>query len=238
MEDFEPTEAQLERIESFREKLDSKTSPYSTVTAEDTINYLLDIATEIDDPSPLEKPSSIETAMGRTSKPFPRTKLRGQLEERRISQSDPNEAEEMDLYTIATEFDIEGRSSMKKAELINAILDTAERQYTNPFASVDIDFDNIVELDAQSDVSDAENISDENVEDKITKTDEDDDHSEDNSPDDDSGQLDAMLNLMEAHDDKWWLGDGEARYSVELPDGSVESARTKDDVRAILFKNY
>ena len=33
-------------------------------------------------------------------------------------------------------------------------------------------------------------------------------------------------------------GDGDAHYEVKLPDGSVESARTKDDVRVILFKHY
>ena len=28
------------------------------------------------------------------------------------------------------------------------------------------------------------------------------------------------------------------RDEVELPDGRVETARTKDDVRALLFRNY
>lgn len=63
---------------------------------------------------------------------------------------------------------------------------------------------------------------------------------ENQSADDDSEseQLNAMLNLLDTHDEKWHTSDGDARYEVELPDGSVESARTKDDVRALLFKHY
>jgi len=58
-------------------------------------------------------------------------------------------------------------------------------------------------------------------------------------PDDGGGGgLDGMLNLLETHDDKWREASGEERYEVELEDGSVETARTKDDVKAILFKHY
>ncbi len=56
---------------------------------------------------------------------------------------------------------------------------------------------------------------------------------------DDDDMLDEMMSLLETHDDKW--GESESadfRYSVELPDGSTEQVQTKDDVRALLFKNY
>jgi hypothetical protein len=53
------------------------------------------------------------------------------------------------------------------------------------------------------------------------------------------GRLNAMMSLLEDHEDVWGeAGGGEERYEVELPDGSVERARTKDDVRALLFKHY
>ena len=55
---------------------------------------------------------------------------------------------------------------------------------------------------------------------------------------DPSGGLDGMLNLLERHDDKWQEASGDERYEVELEDGSVETARTKDDVKAILFEHY
>ena len=51
--------------------------------------------------------------------------------------------------------------------------------------------------------------------------------------------LDRMMNLLDTHDDKWEESpSGDYRYRVELPDGSTEDVQTKDDVRALLFKNY
>ena len=57
-------------------------------------------------------------------------------------------------------------------------------------------------------------------------------------PDDLDGGPGGLLNLLERHDDKWQEADGDERYEVELENGSVETARTKDDVKAILFEHY
>jgi hypothetical protein len=46
------------------------------------------------------------------------------------------------------------------------------------------------------------------------------------------------MNLLADHEDVWREGSGEARYEVELPDGSVAEARTRGDVRALLFEHY
>lgn len=60
----------------------------------------------------------------------------------------------------------------------------------------------------------------------------------DGSADDDE-MLDEMMSLLETHDDKWdESNSADFRYTVELPDGSSEQVQTKDDVRALLFKNY
>lgn len=49
----------------------------------------------------------------------------------------------------------------------------------------------------------------------------------------------ASLSLLDDHEDKWRsVESGDAPYEVELPDGSTESARTKDDVRRPLFTHY
>jgi hypothetical protein len=48
----------------------------------------------------------------------------------------------------------------------------------------------------------------------------------------------GMLNLLEDHDEKWREADGDARYEVDLPDGGTKTARTRDDVKAVLFKHY
>jgi len=54
-----------------------------------------------------------------------------------------------------------------------------------------------------------------------------------------AGRLDAMMQLLEEHDDKWDESDSEdGKYAVTLPDETTEQVRTKDDVRALLFKHY
>ncbi|NUB91799.1 hypothetical protein HT576_12305 [Haloterrigena sp. SYSU A121-1] len=56
---------------------------------------------------------------------------------------------------------------------------------------------------------------------------------------DDDDMLDEMMSLLETHDDKWAESTAaDYRYEVELPDGTTEQVQTKDDVRALLFKNY
>jgi len=57
------------------------------------------------------------------------------------------------------------------------------------------------------------------------------DHSE-------GGLLTAANQLLREHDDKWAESDGDTPYEVELPDGTTEAARTKDDVRQLLFRHY
>jgi hypothetical protein len=55
----------------------------------------------------------------------------------------------------------------------------------------------------------------------------------------DDAMLDAMMNLLDTHADKWGeASSGDERYEVTLPDGGVERVRTKDDVRALLFEHY
>jgi hypothetical protein len=52
-------------------------------------------------------------------------------------------------------------------------------------------------------------------------------------------KMSAMMNLLDTHDEKWERADSqETRYVVDLPDGATEEVQTKDDVKAILFKNY
>ncbi|WP_323676376.1 hypothetical protein [Halorubellus sp. PRR65] len=52
-------------------------------------------------------------------------------------------------------------------------------------------------------------------------------------------RLNAMMNLLDTHDDKWREASKEdARYEIDMPDGRTEYVQTKDDVRAHIFKNY
>lgn len=58
-------------------------------------------------------------------------------------------------------------------------------------------------------------------------------------PPSDEDRLEAMMNLLDTHDDKWEESDGEdGNYVVTLPEGDTETVRTRDDIRALLFKHY
>lgn len=229
MPSLDITDDHHDRITALREELaDAHADSYTSVTLSDTVAYLLDLADAVDDP---ERQADVAAAAPDSddADPFPRDKLEARLHERNRQHSDDASETLMDLYTIAAEYDISGRSNMTKQELVTAILDATERRYSDPLAPVDIDFH---DLD-----SDAEPAAD----DAGDATASDDDAAADSEGDGeagDDGQLNAMLSLLETHSDKWHSADGDARYEVELPDGSVESARTKDDVRATLFKHY
>ncbi len=58
-------------------------------------------------------------------------------------------------------------------------------------------------------------------------------------PPGDEDRLEAMMSLLETHEDKWEESEGEdGNYVVTLPEGGTETVRTRDDVRALLFKHY
>jgi hypothetical protein len=50
--------------------------------------------------------------------------------------------------------------------------------------------------------------------------------------------LAAVNRILEEHDEKWRESGGDEPYEVDLPDGTIESARTRDDVRQLLFRHY
>lgn len=50
--------------------------------------------------------------------------------------------------------------------------------------------------------------------------------------------LQQAQSLLDAHADRWREGSGDEPYEVDLPDGSTEGARTKDDVKRLLFKHW
>lgn len=82
-----------------------------------------------------------------------------------------------------------------------------------------------------------------NAEDEAEEGDDNDDGDADDggggTPEDPTDRLNAMMELLDTHDDKWEEADAEdARYVVTLPDDEEERVQTKDDVRAVLFKHY
>lgn len=232
MSSIEITDEQHDRIIALRDELaDVHAGSYTSVTLPDVVAYLLDLADAVDDP---DRQATIDTADDTTDAPpsFPREELKAELSERNLRHTESDGSLPMDLYSIAAEYEIAGRSNMTKQELITAILDAVERRYTDPLAPVDVD---LFEADAEKSEHEPEPDSKVNADDVDTAGSDSDAGAADDSG---AGQLNAMLDLLDTHSDKWGPGDGDARYQVELPDGSVEAARTKDDVRATLFKNY
>jgi len=233
MPSIEITDEQHDRFTTLREELaDTHADSYTSVTSQDTVAYLLDLADAVADPNRQATVDSVAASESDGSAPvdpFPRDRLEARLSERnrRYGEADPDEP--MDLATIAAVYDISGRSDMTKSELVTAILDAVERRYTDPLAPVDL---TLPDLGDSTDTTDTDTTAVDST------TDSDDSAPDGDNKDDDDDQLDAMLSLLDTHSDKWHSADGDARYEVELPDGSVASARTKDDVRATLFKHY
>jgi hypothetical protein len=250
MPPIEITDDHRERIERLREELaDRHAGPYATVGTEEVLAYLLDLADAVDDPDrSADLDRSGGPAIGSDERgdadrsPFDREAARGVLEERNRRHGDPEDADRSDLYSLAAAFDVSGRSDMTKEELVESILDAATELAADPFARVDVEIpagngedEGTVNARGESEeVAGGETDGD-------AEGETDDDGGDDDTPgadDGGAGQLNAMMSLLDTHDDKWREGDGDVRYEVELPDGSVETARTKDDVRALLFRNY
>jgi len=259
MPTIELTDEQYEQLVALHGELKrAHEGPYTTVPADSVVTYLFDLAAAVDDPDRLADPSQIHAA----PQSFPSEHLREQLSQRVVSHDDPDAESELDLQTIAARYDISGYSSMKKAELIDAIVDRIETVSTDPLALIDMSIDSLrpdtsdarnpfteteetdVTLSIEVDAADDADVSTADADDDSESTAEDDgDGPEDDTTEDDDdeagkAQLNTMLNLLNTHEDKWWDAEGDARYEVELPDGSIETARTKDDVRALLFRNY
>jgi hypothetical protein len=234
------TDDHADRIEALREELAAAhAGPYASVDREDALAYLLDLADAVDDPDRVAEPPSDDpadespddaTSAAASATPFDRDRARDLLTARNRRRSDPDPDDPMDLSDIAAAFEITGRSEMTKGELVDAILDAAETLAADPFARVDVD---LRPADSDDETADSDGEADAAG----------DDASEDAAEDEEgdaggSDQLNAMMSLLDTHGDKWREADGDARYEVDLPDGSVETARTKDDVRALLFRNY
>ena len=234
------TDDHADRIEALCEELAAAhAGPYASVDREDALAYLLDLADAVDDPDRVAEPPSDDpadespddaTSAAASATPFDRDRACDLLTARNRRRSDPDPDDPMDLSDIAAAFEITGRSEMTKGELVDAILDAAETLAADPFARVDVD---LRPADSDDETADSDGEADAAG----------DDASEDAAEDEEgdaggSDQLNAMMSLLDTHGDKWREADGDARYEVDLPDGSVETARTKDDVRALLFRNY
>ncbi|MCU4924818.1 hypothetical protein OB905_02315 [Halobacteria archaeon AArc-dxtr1] len=134
---------------------------------------------------------------------------------------------ELDVDDVPTGADAEGLAAVAYDESSTAT------ESADPVESVDgadgDETDEREEPEAEAESSDAE----------TSDADSEESSGSDEGAADDDDMLNEMMNLLDTHDDKWEeSSSADYRYSVTLPDGTVEDVQTKDDVRALLFKNY
>ena len=237
------TDEQRERIDALRRELaDAHAGPYASVDAADAVAYLLDLADAVEDPDRRAAPAGATLADSLpadsspedstpTANEFPREALARRLDERTRKHADPDDADRMDLYSIAAAYDVTGRSDMTKAELVEAILDAAERLSADPFAPVDVAFPpDAADGDAlggddgggdedKTDAGEADDVEEADAEAGAEENDAEAGAEETDAEGDGDDQLDEMLSLLDTHEDKWREADGDARYEVDLPDG-------------------
>jgi hypothetical protein len=93
-----------------------------------------------------------------------------------------------------------------------------------------------VDADETSEQSDTEERADDDED--TAAADDDGSAGPDTEEDSDEAKLNSMMQLLDEHDEVWEKAGNDAGYQVELPDQTTETVKTKDDVRALLFKHY
>ncbi|QCS42837.1 hypothetical protein [Natrinema versiforme] len=212
MKTLEVTDEQYAFIQHLREEIsDSVVGKYGFVRERDAVQFLidnLDEDIEIDIDGEFDSSATDDVAAS----------VGAAIE----GDNDPHELEEVSY--------VEGEAPAADEVLDEEADDPDSESDGVDDGSSEDEADDKAESDGESDADDrADGTADD---------DSDDGGDGDGSADDDD-MLDEMMSLLETHDDKWDESDSaDYRYTVELPDGSTEQVQTKDDVRALLFKNY
>jgi hypothetical protein len=134
--------------------------------------------------------------------------------------------------------------TVRREDALEYLLDT----YTAPEESsasasvssdvgADVDADGSTDTDAEASTSADPNAeADAEASDDATSgAGEDPGDDTDENPED---TLQQAMSLLDQHDDKWRESGGDEPYEVDLPDGSTEAVRTKDDIKRLLFKHW
>jgi hypothetical protein len=123
-------------------------------------------------------------------------------------------------------------ASVQPTDVMAYLLDIAEAT-DDPTAALDDDSETDIDTTAVAGDEGTGNVSEETGDTSVSD--------QDVAGEEATGALGGgpgMLNLLEEHDGKWREADDDARYEVDLPDGGTEMARTRDDVKAVLFKHH
>jgi hypothetical protein len=227
------TDAQYDQLEAIRADVeDAFVDTYGHARLEDAVDYLLDTYT------PPDERDSVVVAEG-----FERIATARYPELQRIAAEVPDipgsgiDADEMRGKLLA---------ELGAVELAERLAETADEGDGSAETEPATDEDG---NDAETADADDADTADEDDADTV---DEDGESASDSPAESDSdaggtvdplagpgNALSAVNKLLREHDDKWRKTEtGDEPYEVDLPDGTTEGVRTKDDVRQYLFKHY
>ena len=222
MQTLEVTDDQYTAIQSLREAIsEDVVGEYGFVRERDAVQFLLD---NLDDNAAVSVEETVESSATDDVAASVGAAIEG--------ETDPHSLEEVSYDEDDSVTD--GDSDTSEESMGELKGDSSAEMTT---VGNDADGGNESERDATDADDDGNGTDANNVGSEDTDEHDADDDSSGEADDDD--MLNEMMSLLETHDDKW----GEAtsadyRYSVDLPDGTTEQVQTKDDVRALLFKNY
>jgi hypothetical protein len=222
MPEIRLTDAQLERLEAVRAELEAEyVVSYGHVRQADALDYLLDTYTPpanrlvdlVADASYEELQHVAATVDGVPGSGIGKEEMRSRLLEALGRTRLAGRLTTVDGTTLDEDDDTTGPPSEQETE-------TETRS-----ESTDPD-------DPEADDPTAATAADETAEADETTT------QGSGAPSPGGSPLQAVAQLLEQNDDVWRESDGETRYEVDLPDGTTEPCRTKDDVKRLLFKHY
>jgi predicted flap endonuclease-1-like 5' DNA nuclease len=213
MPELSVSDAQRERLEEISDELESVyVGEYGTVRVTDAIQYLLDTYTppEADSDGDAASEADVEalTAIDGVGEATAET-----LIDRGFPSVERVAA--ADPESIA---EIDGVGSKQAVDIVaSATAIASDESGAN---------------DGETDGPGADDPT-EGTEDEAEPADEE--EAEDEPPE---NTLQQAMSLLETHDDRWRESSGEEPYEVDLPDGSTEAVRTKDDIKRLIFKHW
>ncbi|ELY69261.1 hypothetical protein [Natrinema versiforme] len=220
MKTLEVTDEQYAFIQYLREEIsDSVVGKYGFVRERDAVQFLIDnldedIEIDIDGEFDSSATDDVSASVGAAIE----------------GDDDPHELEEVSY--------VEGETPAAD-EVLDEDADDPDSETDGADDDASSEDESADAADESADGADSDGESDADDGDGETAADDSDDGGDGDGSADDDEMLDEMMSLLETHDDKWTESDSaDFRYTVELPDGSSEQVQTKDDVRALLFKNY
>jgi len=227
------TDDQLRRLESVCEDLEAAyVGPYGTVRPEDALEYLLDT---YEPPAENESPATDDADAEVAGDPKPEAEPESEADVGADADAAPEELTAID-----------GVGEVTAAALATVGFDSvAAVEAADPAALTEADgvgekqAVDIVAAAAAMDLGDVGGDGDENEgADDAADGEADAPGSGDPAAASPSDTLQQAMSLLEAHDDRWRESSGDEPYEVDLPDGSTEGVRTKDDVKRLLFKHW